>query len=624
MTNVWTCQPTVSCARAEPLRVRKDSARHWLLGGIAYLCLFAGEPLLAADAEDVAAMLQRADAVKSVDPVEFTRLIDQLHEQVGDLSVQQREHLQYLQGWRFAYSGEYAKAIPLLESLVDSASDPTLQFRAGSTATNVRALSTQYEGAFLQLNKLLNKLPEVTDKDARLQGMSVAADLYTLVGEYDLGIHYAQEVVKENARGRGVCRGEQIRLDALCKSKRLKADDPALPAAINACLQQGESLAANAIRTTQARVFLREHRLEEAIGLLERHYSEVEQSRYPRGISEWESLLAQAYQQRGFGVNAQRMAARAVEHAVKDQFTPPLIGAYRVLYEEAEKHGDIGNAIAYLKKSAAADKAYLDDVTARQLAYERVKSNTLSTKSQLDALNQENKLLQLQRQLDGKAAETSRLYIALLMLVLVFIGLWAYRTKRSQLHFMKLSQVDGLTGIANRPRFIQLAEAVLETARKSQQHTSVVLCDLDHFKAINDRHGHACGDHVLREAVIACQSHLRVSDIFGRVGGEEFGVVLPGCGLEDAKQRAERLRVALNAIDPTYEGERCQVSASFGVTSTEVSGYELRQLLAHADAALYRAKAAGRDRVMPYDTRMAADERPDTHLDAELRNVGHA
>lgn len=610
-------------APAKQATVRNDSVRHWLLGGIACLCLSACEPLLAADGEDFAALLQRADAAKSVDPAEFTRLIDQLQAQVDDLSDQQREHLQYLQGWRLVYAGEYATAIPMLESLADKASDPTLQFRASVTATNVQMLATRYEGAFLQLNKLLNTLPEVADKDARLQGMSVAADLYVLVGEYDLGIHYAEQVVAENARGRGVCRGEQIRLDALCKTKRIKADDPAIPAAINACLRQGESMAANGIRSTQARLFLREQRIDEAVNLLERHYGEVEQTRYPRGISEWESLLAQAYQKRGSGVNAQRMASRAIEHSVKDQFTQPLVGAYRVLYEESEKHGDVGNALGYLKKSAAADKAYLDDVTARQLAYERVKSNTLSTKSQLEALNQENKLLQLQRELDGKAAETSRLYIALLMLVLVFIALWAYRTKRSQLHFMKLSQVDSLTGIANRPRFIQLAEAVLEAARKSQQQASVVLCDLDHFKAINDRFGHAAGDHVLRQAVLACQSHLRVSDIFGRVGGEEFGIVLPGCGPEDAKQRAERLRVALNAIELQYDGERCAVSASFGVTSTGQSGYELRQLLAHADAALYRAKAAGRDRVLPFDENSATEEFS-APVDDELRNVGHA
>jgi diguanylate cyclase (GGDEF)-like protein len=609
----------VSPAQVEKTRVVTDSVRHWWLGGIAHLCLLTALPALAAGADDFAGMLQRADAVKSVDPGDFTSLLDRLHMQLTQLSPEQREHLQYLQGWRHAYAGNYAAAIPLLESIVDQSSNPTLQFRAGSTATNVRALSAQYEGAFLQLNKLLNKLPEVTDQDARLQGMSVAADLYVLVGEYDLGIHYANQVIKENARGRGVCRGQQIRLDALCKSKRLKADNPDLQNSINACLQQGESLAANAIRTTQVRLLLRERRLDDAIGLLERHYGEVEQSRYPRGISEWESLMASAYQQRGSGLDAQRLASRAVEHSVKDQFTQPLVGSYRVLYEEAEKHGDIANALAYLKKSAAADKAYLDDVTARQLAYERVKSNTLSTKSQLEALNQENKLLQLQRELDGKAAETSRLYIALLLLVVVFIALWAYRTKRSQLYFMKLSQVDSLTGIANRPRFIQLAETVLETARKSQQQASVVLCDLDHFKGINDRYGHAAGDHVLRQAVLACQSHLRVSDIFGRVGGEEFGIVLPGCGLEDAKQRAERLRQALIAIEPSYQGERCTVSASFGVTSTELSGYELRQLLAHADAALYRAKAAGRDRVMPFDD--TANAPPSAAISEALRSA---
>jgi diguanylate cyclase (GGDEF)-like protein len=421
-----------------------------------------------------------------------------------------------------------------------------------------------------------------------------------------------------------VCRGQQLRLDSLCKAKRLKADDPDFQSSVNACLAQGESLPANIIRMTRARVLMREQRLDDAIALLERHYPDIQETHYPRGISEWESLMAQAYQRRGSGADAQRLALRAVEHSVKGQFTQPLVPAYRVLYEAAEQRGDLANAIGYLKQSAAADKTYIDDVTARQLAYERVKSNALAAKSQIDALNQEKNLLQLQRELDSKAAETSRLYIALLMLVVVFIALWAYRTKRSQLHFMKLSQVDSLTGIANRPRFIQLAEAVLETARKSQQHVSVVLCDLDHFKAINDRHGHAAGDHVLRQAVLACQAHLRVSDIFGRVGGEEFGIVLPGCGLEDARQRAERLRQALIAIEPQYEGERCPVSGSFGVTSTEQSGYELRQLMAHADAALYRAKAAGRDRVAPFDGGGVTAEKPMLGVNDALSSAGHA
>lgn len=617
-----------SPARAERTTVDHDSVRHRVLGGIAHLWLWAAclssAAALAAGPDDFSSLLRRADTIKSIDPGKFVRLLEDLHEEQDRLSLRQREYLQYLQGWRHAYAGNYGAAIPLLESIVDRSSDPTLQFRAGSTATNVRALSAQYEDAFLQLNKLLSRLPQVTDKDARLQGLSVAADLYVLVGEYDLGLQYAGQVIKENASGRGVCRGQQIRLDALCKTRRIAADHPDLQSSINACLRQGESLAANAIRTTQVRLLLREQRLDDAIAVLERHYGEVEQSRYPRGISEWESLMATAYQRRGSRASAQRMALRSVEHSVKDQFTQPLVVAYRVLYEEAEKEGDIGSALAYLKKSAAADKAYLDDVTARQLAYERVKSNTLSTRSQLEALNQENKLLQLQRQLDSKAAETSRLYIALLILILLFIALWAYRTKRSQLHFMKLSQVDSLTGIANRPRFLELAEAVLEAAHKSQQQASVVLCDLDHFKAINDRFGHAAGDRVLRQAVAACQAHLRVSDIFGRVGGEEFGIVLPGCGLEDAQQRAEQLRRALSAIQLEFQGERCPVSGSFGVTSTEVSGHELRQLLAHADAALYRAKAGGRDRVLPFEGEPVNAGHSEIDVDDVLSGTGRA
>jgi diguanylate cyclase (GGDEF)-like protein len=128
------------------------------------------------------------------------------------------------------------------------------------------------------------------------------------------------------------------------------------------------------------------------------------------------------------------------------------------------------------------------------------------------------------------------------------------------------------------------------------------LCDLDHFKSINDEHGHAAGDFVLKQTVAACQMHMRTSDIFGRFGGEEFGVVLPGCSLDDARQRAEQLRLAIAAISGNYEGVEVSVSASFGVAASATAGFELRHLLAQADAALYRAKGAGRNCVVTADS----------------------
>jgi diguanylate cyclase (GGDEF)-like protein len=137
----------------------------------------------------------------------------------------------------------------------------------------------------------------------------------------------------------------------------------------------------------------------------------------------------------------------------------------------------------------------------------------------------------------------------------------------------------------------------------------VILCDLDHFKAINDKYGHATGDHVLRQAVLACRTHLRASDLFGRFGGEEFCILLPGCSLADARQRCEQLRAAIATVATDSANPSPMVSASFGVAATSSSGYELRQLLAHADAALYRAKFAGRNCVILYDTMHAVSVR---------------
>ena len=118
------------------------------------------------------------------------------------------------------------------------------------------------------------------------------------------------------------------------------------------------------------------------------------------------------------------------------------------------------------------------------------------------------------------------------------------------------------------------------------------------------------------------------ADLVSRVEAAGYAALVvtvdaPLHGLRNREQRAERLRIALSAIEPQFDDERCLVSGSFGVTSTEESGYELRQLMAHADAALYRAKAAGRDRVMPYDGKTVEKERSEP-LDDDLRNVSRA
>jgi len=546
-------------------------------------------------------LLEQADSLRTSNHAEFVALLERLEERSTQLSTPQQQYLRYLKGYRSSYDGRYAEAIPLLKTIIDETHDVTLQFRATATVVNVLVLSRQHEEAFAYLRRLLNLLPLIEDRSAREQGLGIAAFLYNQVGQYDLGLRYAQKVSAEGSSARGKCIGAQLKMEAFYRSARVEMANEEFRTGTDICVRAGEVSYANVIRAYMARLYLDQRRDDEAVALLQAHYDEVVQSSYPHLIAEYEALLAQAYRNKGDEQRSRKFAASSIENGVKNQFTEPLVRAYRVLYELAREQGDFKAALSFHEKYAAADKGYLDDVSARQLAYQKVEHEAIASKLQIDALNKQNQVLQLQRALDSKAVENSRLSIALLLLLMVFVAFWAYKTKRSQLHFMKRSQQDGLTGIANRPHFIEEAERALLANAKLHQEVCVILCDLDKFKAINDRYGHATGDFVLQQAVQACQEHLRPNDLFGRLGGEEFGILLPSCSAEQARQRSEQLREAIAAIQTSRSGMDVGVTASFGIAGTQASGYELWQLMAHADAALYRAKRDGRNRVVVFD-----------------------
>ena len=552
--------------------------------------------------DSAADLLAKADALRNVNYPEFTATLESIEKRQDSLSPTQHEYLQYLEAWKSTYDGDTHTALARLNALIDDGKDPTLRLRAGATAVNTLAYGRRYEEAFSRLSGVLALLPQVSDGRARQQALLNAATLYNGVGQYDLSLSYAQQVIDANWTDRGHCEGWEAKLRSLYESGRLKAVGPEFRAAVDACNKSGEINFANMLRIYAAKVYIAQNNVDEAIELLQQHYPEVKTSHNPLFIAHYDAVLADAYRKKGLPAMAQQFATNVTNSAGASDFnfTEPLVIAYGVLYELAKERGDFKAALAYHEQFAAADKAYLTDLSARHLAYQKVNHENIASKLQVDALNKQNHVLQLEGQLSGKLVETSRLYIVLLTMILLFIGLWAYRTKKSQLHFQTLSRLDGLTGICNRPYFIAQAEKALEGSRRSGEHLCIILCDLDHFKSINDRYGHATGDFVLKRTVSACKVHLDKNDVFGRFGGEEFAILLPSCGTEDARRRAEQLRVAISGIT-AYQGPiRATVSASFGIATTVISGHELGQLLAHADTALYEAKRLGRNRVVAH------------------------
>jgi diguanylate cyclase (GGDEF)-like protein len=181
---------------------------------------------------------------------------------------------------------------------------------------------------------------------------------------------------------------------------------------------------------------------------------------------------------------------------------------------------------------------------------------------------------------------------ACVIVLLTYILIISTRHRRQ---LTQLASQDELTGVLNRRSLVERANEVLQEAATRQQPLTLGLIDLDHFKIINDRYGHAVGDHVLKEFARIGRELLRDSDIFGRWGGEEFLVVLPDTTLDGALTIVERLRLAALAIELPSSGANHRVSISAGLASHEGMNRKLDHIIAEADAALYEAKERGRD-----------------------------
>lgn len=173
--------------------------------------------------------------------------------------------------------------------------------------------------------------------------------------------------------------------------------------------------------------------------------------------------------------------------------------------------------------------------------------------------------------------------------------------KRLEHELRLLATTDALTGLNNRRAFLDKAEALLEHCRRYSHACGALMIDIDHFKTVNDRHGHQIGDEALRATGQAIQSVLRDADVVGRLGGEEFAVLLPNAHLQGTLDTSERIRQAIAAITlPLPDGKTLHLTASLGVACFQPPAQTLTQLLAQADQALYRAKVEGRNRAVRY------------------------
>lgn len=177
-----------------------------------------------------------------------------------------------------------------------------------------------------------------------------------------------------------------------------------------------------------------------------------------------------------------------------------------------------------------------------------------------------------------------------------------YQRMRSYNQELKrLASHDPLTGVLNARAYYAACEQHIGLSQRRRSPFSVLFVDLDHFKRVNDTHGHAAGDEVLRQVARTLKERIRKTDLLGRIGGEEFSIFLPETARPDALALAESLRQAIEACRPTTDGKALTITASIGVAVSEQGQDRMQSIQEHADAAMYEAKKSGRNRVTGFD-----------------------
>ena len=550
-------------------------------------------------------LLRHAEAIRSSDAKGFTADLAQLNAIRPAMTPAELERLLYLNAYDAAFRGDFGRAIAATDELSRMSHDITMQFRASALATNVFAINGQYGNGLRQLDKTLTVMDRIHDPELRQLGYGVAATLYNQVGQYQLGQRYSELAMPGTQRLR--CFADFTKFDAMLHLHSLPLGDQPLVAAIQQCEAINEHVMAGFNRVILARKREAQGRRSEAIELLQASLPQAVGTRYSRLIAEFSAELAELKLAAGDFDGAEKDAKAAIEHGKSSVGTPPMVSAYNTLSQVALHRNQPLIALSFYKQYSESKLAAQDDVKSRELAYHLARQEAGEKNEKIDFLSRQNDLLQLQQQVDQQATQNSHVLMLLFALAAATISYWAYHTKRLQMSVKRMAECDALTGISNRHYFTQQAEKALARCKLADEAVSLLMFDLDYFKAINDNYGHVTGDWVLKRVAEVCGELCRGIDHLGRIGGEEFAILLHGYDLKAATRVAEDCRVRLSRIDPLPSGYTFPITASFGVSASSTSGYDLGKLLSHADQMLYRAKREGRNRVRAYVPDVSAE-----------------
>ncbi|MCH2055842.1 MAG: GGDEF domain-containing protein [Thalassotalea sp.] len=574
----------------------------------ALLCLYMVPA--SAEVESVDELLNKAESYRHTDPAAFNHTLEKLEQSLAQLSKDNQNHYSVLKAYSSFMSGKYDEQVRLLNYVINNSPTDDMKLRSTYGLIHTSIAKKDWATGFLHVQEALKQVEiHKTSNNALVKeqtklALFVVIVFFNQLQQFDLALNYIDSIDVVDLTENEQCNLSMQKIEASQgNSSSSTFQIFQIEQALEVCEKTNWAVAPPLVRAYLAKSHLNQGNPQQAILTLMPFIEDAKATRFSLVIIDFYNTLAKSFFLVNNTAKSEYYADLAIE-SITHNSTKQTVDAYHMKYQLAYEKKDLGEALKFYIKYSEADKAYLNDITAKNIAFELAQNRSLQQKNKIELLNKENELLnnknellKIERSLTQSEAENTRLIATLLIAIVALLAFFGYRSWHSQRRLKVLAEYDHLTKINNRGHFMALAEETLSLAERAHQTASCIILDLDKFKSINDTYGHAAGDWALKAVVEAVKPCIRDHDIFARLGGEEFVILLPSCDIQAATFVTEKCLKVIEAIDTADSGNQFKITASFGITTTRTSGYQVTSLINDADKALYQSKENGRNQM---------------------------
>ncbi len=547
--------------------------------------------------------LERAIELNTTAPWrESQQILDELRPHLDIASPAQYAEFGYLEARNLTLSGDLAGGLDKIAALLERELTAQQRIRIYRLGANIAIIARRFEEAFGYLRDGLQLLdgPHEDLENAGLYGL--ASYSYAQVGELararEFG-HLALTEARKDGDPRDMCYAQQQLAFVNKLDARIETARDFYEAAISHCLEAGDELSAGISESGLGDLLRMAGKHEQAASLLESGLASLMETGFESGVSETSLYFARLEMIRDRPARVIELLTPALGELARGQTWDYLAEAHKMLGDIARDRQQYPRAMEHYEARMEAREKHLDMERARRIAYLEVEFDLKHTQQQLELLQEQARVSELETQNEKQRKRLRTIvYVLAGVLFLVLLLLLAHAT-RERRRFQSLSHRDGLTALSNHTRFFELAERAFELTREKKVPFTLVLADIDHFKQVNDLHGHLAGDEVLRRVGARLRECFGKQGIIGRIGGEEFGIAVPGYRPDSIQDDLDRLRELLT--EARSGDDIVAVTMSFGTAVRRRDDKTLTQVRERADGALYHAKHAGRDRVVHAD-----------------------